>query len=62
MGLKCSSDIAVKMQTSTLMMWVLFSHDWQHHNNIFATIVCCLCKNGFTINPLKCEWAIKETD
>ena len=39
-----------------------FSSDWNHHVNLLATILYCLRKNGFTINPLKCEWAIRETD
>ncbi len=39
-----------------------FSTDWNHHVKLSATILCWLHKNGFTINPLKCEWAIRETD
>jgi hypothetical protein len=39
-----------------------FSSDWDHHINLLAVILCQLCKNGLTINPLKCEWASKETD
>jgi hypothetical protein len=39
-----------------------FSNDWDHHVNLLATILWQLREHGFTINPLKCEWAIKETD
>jgi hypothetical protein len=39
-----------------------FSNDWDHHVKLLATILRQLRENGFTINPLKCEWAIKETD
>jgi hypothetical protein len=39
-----------------------FSNDWDHHINLMATILRRLRENGFTINPLNCEWAIKETD
>jgi hypothetical protein len=38
------------------------SSDWDHHINLLATILCQLRKNDFTINPLECEWATKETD
>jgi hypothetical protein len=39
-----------------------FSSDRNYHVNLVATILRWLGKNGFTINPLKCEWAIKGTD
>jgi hypothetical protein len=39
-----------------------FSDNWDYHVISLATILRQLRENGFTINPLKCEWAIKETD
>jgi hypothetical protein len=39
-----------------------FSTDWDHHINLLATILQQLRENGFTINPLKYERAVKETD
>jgi hypothetical protein len=72
MGLKCSPDIAQAIMENVLSdiedANVIindvgdFSSDWNHRVNLLATILRQLRKNGFTINPLKCEWAIKETD
>ncbi len=39
-----------------------FSKGGTHHINLLSTILRCLYKNGFTIDPLKCKWAVKETD
>ncbi len=72
MGFKCSLDIAQAAMENVLSdidnvdVYIddvgAFSNDWDCHVNLFATILQWLRENDFTINPLKCEWAIKETD
>ncbi len=72
MGLKCSPDIAQAAMENVLsdikdanvyfVNVCAFSNDWDHHVNWLATILRWLHENGFTINPLKYEWAIKKTD
>jgi hypothetical protein len=72
MGLKCSPDIAQAVMENVLSgikdadVYIddvdAFSDNWDHHLNLIATILRRLREHGFTINPLKCEWAIKETD
>jgi hypothetical protein len=72
MGLKCSPDIAQAAMENVLSdiddanIYIddvgAFSNDWDHHVNLLATILRRLPENGFTINPLKCERAIKGTD
>ncbi len=72
MGLKCSPDIAQAAMENLLSDIKdadvdiddvgAFSNDQDHHVNLVTTILQQLCENGFTINPLKCEWAVKETD
>jgi hypothetical protein len=70
--LKCSPDIAQAAMENVLSDIddadvyiddiVAFSNDWDHHVNLLATILRQLHENGFTIDPLKCKWAVKETD
>jgi hypothetical protein len=70
MGLKCSPDIAQAVMENVLSdikdadIYIdgvgVFSNDWNHYINLLSTILCQLCKNGITINLLKCEWAVKE--
>ncbi len=72
MGLKCLPDIAQAAMENVLSgiedadVYIddvgTFSDNWDHHVNLIATILRILCENGFTINPLKCEWAVKGTD
>jgi hypothetical protein len=72
MGLKYSPDIAQAAIENLLLdikdanIYIddvgAFSSNWDYHVNLLATILQQLRENGFTINPLKCEWAIKETD
>jgi hypothetical protein len=72
MGLKCSPDIAQAAMENVLSdikdanVYIddvgAFSNDWDHHVNLLATILRRSRENSFTINPLKCEWAVKETD
>ena len=39
-----------------------FSNSWEQHMALLHIIFGKLQENGFTVNPLKCEWAVKETD
>ncbi len=40
----------------------IFSQDYLSHMQTLATVLTRLQSNGFTINPLIREWAVKETD
>ena len=72
MGLKCSPDFAQQVMENIFQdmedtdVYIddvgAFSKSWEHHINLIDEILKRLQANGFTINPLKCEWAVKETD
>ena len=72
MGLSCSPDIAQEVMENILRDIEdsdvniddvgCFSDSWEAHVKLIDIVLCKLRENGFTINPLKCEWAVKETD
>jgi hypothetical protein len=39
-----------------------FSNDWEAHKLLLRELLGLLQDAGFTINPLKCEWCVQETD
>ena len=69
MGLKCSPNIAQSVMENILVgidavesLSMMLEH-LPHHGktiSLLDTILHCLCDNGFTVNPLKCEWSIQE--
>jgi hypothetical protein len=39
-----------------------FSNSWEEHMVLHSSFLTLLQDNGFTVNPLKCEWVVIETD
>jgi hypothetical protein len=72
MGLKCSSDYAKEVMENIIQdikdaevhidNMCAFSQSWDDHIALLRTMLIKLQDNGFTANPLECEWAVKETD
>jgi hypothetical protein len=71
-GIKQSPDFAQEIMEDTLCdieeydIYIddvgAFNSPWEKHLNILTYILTRLQDNNFTINPLKCEWAVQETD
>ena len=72
MGISTSPDIAQEIMERVLALIedieiyiddiACFSNVWRDHLNLLKVILEHLEANGFCVNPLKCEWAIQETD
>ena len=72
MGLKCSPAYAQEVMENIFCnitdaeVYIddigAFWNSREHHMALLHTILGKLQENGFTVNPLKCEWAVKETD
>ena len=72
MGIKQSPDYAQEIMEDTLRdideaeVYIddigIFTNDWPSHVQVLHKVLKQLQDNGFTVNPLKCEWAVQETD
>ena len=71
MGISESPDVAQEIMENVLRdcdceVYIddigVFGNTWEEHVNKLDKVLTVLQNKGFTINPLKCEWAIQETD
>jgi hypothetical protein len=72
MGLKCSPDFAQEVlenifhDITDAEVYIddigTFSHSWDDHPKLLHIILTKMQEYGFTVNPLKCEWVVTETD
>ena len=72
MGITVSPDIAQEIMEHLLNTITdieiyiddiaCFSQDYDQHMTLLDTVLSKLQQAGFTANPLKCEWAVQETD
>jgi hypothetical protein len=72
MGVKQSPDFAQEVMEdifcdmTVVKVYIddigLFAQSWDYHQKIVAEVLKRLEDNGFTVNPLKYEWAVQETD
>jgi Reverse transcriptase (RNA-dependent DNA polymerase) len=73
MGVNQSPDIAQEIMECVLSSIVeeiecyinditAFSDDWESHKTLLNKLLTKLQNAGFTINPLKCKWALQETN
>ena len=72
MGVSASPDIAQEIMERVLGHLedleiylddlAAFSNSWEDHLDILEKVLTILQDKGFSVNPLKCEWAIQETD
>jgi hypothetical protein len=72
MGLKCSPDFYqetienIFRDVKDAKVYIngigAFSNTWEHHINLLRIILPKLQNNGFSFSPLKCDWAVQETN
>jgi hypothetical protein len=72
MGLKCSPDFAQEVMENIFRdvpeveVYIddigIFSDSWEQHLAILHVVLQKLQENGFTVNSLKCDCTVDETD